>query len=153
MAGAAGLTMSASLDVEIEEALREAIRLWDTVTRLEIDRSSVSATEYARVWFEWPTRAGMGSFCPITNLLFRTDGLTRNSLQLLRTIRSDWRLRLVTHIEEDPSVDLTEYELQDAVKEILGVYFARQFAMQADERQSDSVEPWLEMVQRSLRSR
>ena len=153
MSGDATTSISVQLDVAIEDALRNAMELWDANTKFEVSEGGSSAFDYTRTWFEWPIRAGLGRFCPITKIAFGTRVHGQVTLDLLRVIRRDWRTRLEWHIKKDASIDLTDDELQNAVDETIGIYFARQLAMQADEEQSAALEPWIEMVQKSLKPR
>lgn len=128
-------------------AIREASELWRAV--MLSNGGEKEFDTYLPLWFSWSNRAGLGLHCPITKLLFDPSPKYKGTRTALRKIRSDWRRVLHRLIRQRvPSADVLTSDRISS--EVIGIYFARQLAMQADEVGAYPLEPWIEQAERSL---
>jgi len=136
----------------VQVALSQARALWlRSVTTADLDRTA-NLLGYLDRWFLWPEQAGLGRFCPITKLLFATIQHNQPSLRLLGDIRIEWQEHLIRHLAGDRSTEMQTINLNRTAETIIGIYLARQFAMQADEFGAYPVSPWIEMIKTNFRS-
>lgn len=138
-----------SCEAVMLSALEQATDLWRKAVAPQAGEVR-STRAYLVLWFTWTEQSGLGRFCPITKLLFAPKTRTSTILRELREIRSVWENSLLVLLQNDPAIKLSANQLSNAIKEIMGLYFARQFAMQADEAAAYPPAPWLETLTKKL---